>query len=348
MDKTLNIPEVSVIMPVYNGGSYLNAAIDSVLSQTYMDFELILINDGSTDDSFSIIKSYKDPRIIVVNNEENIRLIATLNKGIKLAKGKYIIRMDCDDICHPNRFMLQVAFMNNNEDIGASGCFFNLLVNGRKVKMDSPLTPEEIDCFLIFNSPLAHPTAIIRRSVLTQHQLNYTSGYLHAEDYFLWSQLNKYSKLANIPHYLLDYRVHTQQVTKLAEAGQEKYNALLKIRAEQLHNLRISFTDTELSIHQQISDGSGLKSPSDIDIAETWLLRIVKHNHHIQALNSAYLNKIVIERWIRLCIATLGLRKGFFRAIKSDIYTKGNLPMQLKYQLFHSFYKSFRRKRATV
>ena len=344
MDNNIKRPEVSVIMPVFNGEKYLRSAIDSVLSQTFTNFEFIIINDGSTDDSLSIITSYKDKRIIVINNEKNIQIIETLNKGIALAKGAYIIRMDCDDVCRKNRFALQVAFMNKHTDIGASGCYFNLLLNNKRVKMDSPLTTDEINCFLIFNSPIAHPTAIIRTDALNKNQLQYSKEYLHAEDYFLWSQINKNAKLANIPHYLLDYRVHSHQITKLADSGDEKHTSLLKVRAIQLIDFGIGFTEKELLIHHKISDGSGVNSKEEIDIAEVWLLRLLKHNLQVKRLNNDYLKKIIIERWIRLCIATTGLYNGFLRAIKSDIYVNNKLPLNIKYQLLFGFYKSIQRK----
>lgn len=344
MDNTMKEPKVSVLMPVFNGEKYLREAIDSVLKQTFINFEFIIINDGSTDDSLAIIKSYTDNRIIIINNDENLQIIETLNKGIALSKGEYIIRMDCDDKCKKNRFELQVDFMDKNLDIGASGCYFNLLLKDKTVKMDSPVSPNEINCFLLFNSPIAHPTAIIRKKILFQNKINYSKDYLHVEDYFLWSEINKYSKLANIPYYLLDYRVHPNQITKLANSGNEKHFSLLKVRAIQLTNLGIDFTQEELSIHHTISDGTILKSKEAIDLAEAWLLRLLKYNLQTQKLNNDYLKKIILERWVRLCINTLGFRNGFFRAMQSDIYNNHKLTLTIRYQLLKSFYKSFVRK----
>jgi glycosyltransferase involved in cell wall biosynthesis len=344
MDNTMKQPKVSVIMPVFNGEKYLRVAIDSVLKQTFINFEFIIINDGSTDDSLAIIKSYTDNRIVIINNEKNLQIIETLNRGIEISKGEYIIRMDCDDKCKKNRFELQVDFMNKNPDIGASGCYFNLLLNNKTVKMDSPVSPNEIDCFLLFNSPIAHPTAIIRKSVLIKNKIHYSKKFLHVEDYFLWSEINKYSKLANIPHYLLDYRVHSHQVTKLADSGNEKKLSLLKVRAIQLANLGIDFTQEELLIHHTISDGTILKSKEEIDLSEAWLLRLLKYNLQAQKLNNDYLKKIILERWIRLCINTFDFYNGFFRAMQSDIYNNHKITSTIRYQLLKSFYKSFVRK----
>ena len=115
---------VTVLMPVYNGEMYLREAIDSILHQTFTDFEFLIINDGSTDNSETIILSYDDSRIRYEKNDSNLKLIATLNKGIELAKGKYIVRMDADDISIPDRIEKQVAFLEKNPDVGICGSWF--------------------------------------------------------------------------------------------------------------------------------------------------------------------------------------------------------------------------------
>ncbi len=114
-------PKVTVLMPVYNAEKYLKTAIESILKQTFSDFELLIINDGSTDGSEEIIRSFNDKRIRLFNNEQNLGIIKTLNKGLNLAKGEYIIRMDADDISLPDRLELQVKYMEENPGIGISG-----------------------------------------------------------------------------------------------------------------------------------------------------------------------------------------------------------------------------------
>ena len=156
-------PKVTVLMPVYNGKKYLRDAMDSILSQNYTDFEFLIINDGSADDSQKIIDSYSDKRIRSLNNEKNIGLVKTLNKGMDAAKGEYIVRMDCDDVSLKNRLSVQVLFMECQPSLGASGSFYYLLLNGKKAVADFPQSREEIECFMVFNSPIAHPSAIIRK-----------------------------------------------------------------------------------------------------------------------------------------------------------------------------------------
>ena len=115
------MPKITVLMPVYNGEKYLRESVDSILNQTFTDFELLIINDGSTDSSMEILNSYSDSRIRIVTNEVNLRLIKTLNKGIDLATGEYIARMDCDDIADPKRLEIQLQYMEKHPDVAVCG-----------------------------------------------------------------------------------------------------------------------------------------------------------------------------------------------------------------------------------
>src|SRR5690606_5902322 len=158
----------SVILPAYNAELYLREAIDSVLTQTFNDFELIVLNDGSIDQTENIILSYDDSRIIYVKNEQNLGLIGTLNKGMALAKGKYIARMDADDICFPERFEKQVAFLENNKEYiicGTSAYRFHNDILDRKA-FNVPLSDESIRVRLLFNSGFIHPSVMFRADIV--------------------------------------------------------------------------------------------------------------------------------------------------------------------------------------
>ena len=159
----MNMPMISVIMPVYNGEKYLCEAIDSILNQTYTDFEFIILNDGSTDKTEEIILSYDDPRIVYVKNETNLQIVKTLNKGIALAKGKYIARMDADDISLPERFEKQLKFMEQYPSIDVCGTWMRIIDKPKQV-WTYPEKHEEIKAQLLFNTPLSHPTLIIKKS----------------------------------------------------------------------------------------------------------------------------------------------------------------------------------------
>ena len=198
---------VSVLMPVYNADKYVFEAIWSILNQTYTDFEFIIINDGSTDNSEKIIQGFHDPRIVYVRNESNIRLVATLNKGIKMARGKYIMRMDADDISVADRIQEQVSFMEKNPDVGVCGSF--LSVFGTSIKPYISKRPEKDkdirNSLLVMNS-LGHPNVMIRKSVMIDNNIWYDEKFYRMEDWGLWVSLMPYCKFYNIQSSLLHYR----------------------------------------------------------------------------------------------------------------------------------------------
>lgn len=337
-------PKVTVLMPVYNGEKYLRDAIDSILSQNYTDFEFLIINDGSTDYSQKIIDSYSDNRIRSLRNEKNIGLVNTLNKGFDAAQGEYIVRMDCDDISLKDRLSVQVAFMDKNKTIGASGSYYYLLLNEKKAIADFPLNQEEMKCFMIFNCPIAHPTAIIRTNVIKENKLSYLSECIHAEDYDFWSQLSQYSDLANLSDVLLYYRVHHNQITGNASFSEDKNKTLNVIRLRHLKQMGLTPSETEMNIHHLISNGEKAENEDVIAQAEVWLKKIQTENKKNKKLDEAYLGKIILERWLRMCFNFYGGRKGFQCFLNSELYGLIKLPLKQKIEFFKNLYNSYKRK----
>lgn len=211
---------ISVLMPVYNGSDFLNEAIDSILNQTYSNFELIIIDDGSNDKSIDIIRSYKDQRIKLYQNENNKGLIYTLNKGLSLANGKYIARMDADDICLPNRLEVQINFLESNPEIAIlGGSFIYLNTNFEK---HFPLSDEKIRVLLLERTSFAHPCVVLRKSAIEEKKLSYDERYNFAEDYHLWTMASITNlKMANLDDVLIYYRQHTNQISS-AKFEQQK------------------------------------------------------------------------------------------------------------------------------
>ena len=203
---------VSVVMPVFNGEAFLREAIDSILAQSYRNFEFIIVNDGSTDSSAVIVKSYKDERIIYLENESNQGNAFSRNRGHSMAKGKYIIIQDCDDISLPHRIERQVAFMESHPDIGIAGSFIRVIELGREYVRTYPVNPAFIKAWLFFRNPIAQPSVIIRRSILTGHKLTHLKYF---EDFNLWYQASKVTDITNIPEVLVYYRFfETEQKQK--------------------------------------------------------------------------------------------------------------------------------------
>ncbi len=217
MDKNIGDPKVTVLMPVYNGAQYLHEAIDSILNQTFADFEFLIINDGSTDGSLDIIKSYNDNRIKLVNNETNLGIVETLNKGIKQARGKYIARMDCDDISMPERLEKQVKFLEVNPEISVVASHIILIdKNGKEFdywKQDMETrTVKEISHFLAIENCIAHPTVMMDRSVVSI--IGYNKRFKNSEDWALWLILIAAGyKIAKLDEIHLKYRIHTGSIS---------------------------------------------------------------------------------------------------------------------------------------
>lgn len=205
-------PRISVLMPVYNSEKYLKESIDSILNQTYNNFEFIIIDDGSTDKSNEIIKSYTDTRIRLIENKENLGLIKSLNKGILEVQTDYIARMDSDDISDLSRLEKQLKFMEENKEIGVCGT--NYKVIDQEFISNHPLKHVDIkEAFLHLGSVIAHPSVMIRTNVLKENNIKYDPRFQHMEDFRLWEQLLSLTQFANLAEPLLNYRRHENQIS---------------------------------------------------------------------------------------------------------------------------------------
>lgn len=242
------MPKISVVMSVYNGEKYLQEAIESILTQTYSDFEFIIIDDCSTDDSVNIIESYDDRRIRLIRNKHNLRLPASLNKGIKMATGKYIARMDADDISMPDRFDKQVTYMEAHSEVVASGGSFQAIdENGNNLYIHHSTTGEKLAKYCLMPSPMAHPTVMMRRDVIVANNLFYDEQYSSAQDYDLWQRINKKFKIDNLPDILLRYRIQSNSIS-VAKRQQQQDNTY-KIFS-QYSPVKVSYDEVMAIIHR--------------------------------------------------------------------------------------------------
>ena len=239
-------PLVTVLMPVYNGEKYLQPAIESILNQTFKDFEFLIINDGSTDNSENIILSFKDARIRYVKNEKNRQLIHTLNKGLQLSKGTFIARMDADDISLPQRLEKQIEILQNNKDIGVCGSWVKTIgINGGQI-FKYPIQQEAIEKILFFCCEMCHPVSIFRKSLIDQYGIKYRPDYYFIEDWKFWLELGKVTHFYNIPEVLFHYRMHETNITK---TGLKQLIAgTLKVRKENFNNIDLKIPN-DLMIH---------------------------------------------------------------------------------------------------
>lgn len=205
-------PKASVLMAVYNGEKYVPEAINSILSQSFTDFEFIIVDDGSTDRSLQIINSHQDPRVKVVRNPQNLGLTRALNIGLDLARGEFIARMDSDDVSLPERLARQVAYMDACPEVGVCGTWArDIDAQGSAVGIRETPVGRDLDRKYWIPSPIIHSSAMIRRSHLGE--LRYDQRIRYAQDFDLWLRLRAGHKLANLPEHLLLYRVHDDSIT---------------------------------------------------------------------------------------------------------------------------------------
>ena len=215
----MNVPAVSVILPAYNCEKFIGKAIQSVLQQTFTDFELIIINDGSTDNTGSIIQTFDDQRIVYLKNPGNQGLISTLNNAISYAKGKYIARMDGDDISLSERLAKQKVFLDQNENISVVASTIEF-INDQEEKTGiweldrQTITPTQIRRAILKQNCIAHPTVMMRSEIMKQ--LKYMDYQKNIEDYDLWLRLlNRGYKIAKLDEPLLLYRIHASSITSI-------------------------------------------------------------------------------------------------------------------------------------
>lgn len=235
-------PKVSILMPVYNAEKYISEAIDSILNQTFKDFEFIIINDGSSDRSEEIILSYNDARIIYNSHNQNRGYIPTLNEGIGLSKGIYIARMDNDDISMPFRIEKQVEFLNSHEEYGLIGTWAKI------INRDEIMQPcsDDMDIRLqqLKMNQFVHTSVMIRKSILDKYNLRYDEKYYATEDYDLWVKMSNYCKVGNLNEFLLNYRIHDEQMSFIHKNKQIENSNQIKIL--QIENyLGISLSEEE-------------------------------------------------------------------------------------------------------
>ena len=309
---------VTVLLPVYNGEEYLREAIDSILAQTYTDFELLIINDGSTDGTERIILSYTDPRIVYVKNEENIKLIASLNKGIDLAKGKYIAHMDADDVSLNNRLKKQIMYMEANPLIGLCGSYTQSLGLEQEIEIQYRLLNDEIKFKLFFDTHFPHPAAVIKKSVLTENNLYYEKEYIHVEDYVLWNKMANFTQLAIIPEVLVLKREHTAQVSVQYRDIQQKI--MSAYRKDLVVKLVPQLNDNDYTVYEKLIEGIYPSNKNDSTKLVLLLEKLVQGNNKLKIYNTTIFNTHFYNLAYSIVYNSAGLGYAVFSTYKNTIF----------------------------
>jgi len=273
-------PRITVIMPVYNNAPFLNEAIRSILSQSYRDFEFLIIDDGSTDGSREIIRSYQDERIRLVQNNSNLGISCSLNKGLDLARGEYVARMDGDDISRASRFGRQLSCFDANSNIGICGSWVRFFGNNRSFIGSYPIAPDCIKAYMLFN-------------------LGYDENIVAAQDFEFWRRCADCFDIVNLPDVLLDYRIHGKGLTARKRSISRKQ--LLAILSDSLLELDLDVSREDLLFHAEVGNGSGMFTINEIDAAEEWLINLIRVNRECKRYSEEGMLKAAAFVWFRIC-----------------------------------------------
>jgi glycosyltransferase involved in cell wall biosynthesis len=305
---------VSVILPAYNSGKYIYQSVSSVLNQSYSNLELIITDDGSTDDTKEIIQSFDDQRIRLIHHRENQGLIYSLNEAIHLSGGALIARMDADDICHPLRMEKQVNKFNGDPALGICGTGIKTF-GATSFNQYYPEQHDEIMAMMLFRCPFAHPTVMMRKNIILENALFYNPDFSHAEDYDLWQRAAFHTRFYNIREALLEYRVHPAQIS--TEKKDEQTGKALQIAIRQLETVGIKPGSEELKLHNNLMNSTPSATTEQLSALDRWLCRLLSETASKNLPYKAALKKLISELFLQQTARSgLGV-KGILTAIRS-------------------------------
>ncbi len=361
----MKTPKLSVVMANHNGQEFLKEAIESILNQTFDDFEFIIVDDFSKDNSLEIIKSYNDKRIVVIKNSSNLGLTKSLNTGLKIAKGEFIARMDSDDISEPDRFKKQLAFFEENSEYSVLGCYAQIINSkGSKVgELVNPIEDEEIkECLIIDNAMSPHGGLIIKKQALDDIG-GYDESILKSQDYDLLLKLSEKYKMHNLPEFLYRWRTHGKSISNASRDSQAYYKNLAQENAIKRRYAKMPVTDPSLAVlylcfdkvnidYRQIETFSKeihayvvYQSKNQRDrLRKINNITLVKMDRNIsESINKA--TKLIVEDWVLLTTNGYYISNEFSVAnlkkiIAFDIYSDVFIPKVFhhKFNTFNDFY----------
>jgi glycosyltransferase involved in cell wall biosynthesis len=273
-------PAISVIMPVYNAAKYLHESMSSILNQTFPDFELIIVNDGSTDDSRSVVMEFKDPRIQFFDNDINQGTAIVSNQGLAAAKGKYIALMDADDVAHPDRFEKQFQFLERNVKVGILGSA-SVYSNTNSIQYYS-LADQQLRMDMFFFYPFRNPTLMLRSDVIRKFALTFDPAFKYTLDYEFVSRLIAYTEAANLNDALLTYRVHTDQVSTVRRPLFLEHED--KVGLRMLAYLGIVLDEKEAEVYLRLR--RGLVTPEQFDKVACDVIQKIKRAKPVQQFSN--------------------------------------------------------------
>jgi glycosyltransferase involved in cell wall biosynthesis len=314
---------VSVVKAVYNGEKYLAEAIESVLGQTFSDFELIVVDDGSTDRTPECLQRFAalDPRIVALC-PGRVGFPGALNLGIERSRGEYIARFDADDISLPTRLEKQVAFMDANAEITAGGSAIEIFGDNRPSIMRFPSAHGVIRTHLLFSCPLSHPTVILRKHELLRRDMWYRGEFGGVADYDMWCRLDRGGALlANMPDVLVRYRRHPSQISSADQSGQQRLAD--QVRRDQLNHYGIDASLGELEIHSALATWNYRSLTGCLDEVGRWLEKVESALARDPRFPIRALRDLLEAHWYAACRFNGNLRRPLIRTYAGCRFGRG-------------------------
>ncbi|RFS13400.1 glycosyltransferase [Emticicia sp. C21] len=299
------MPVVSVLMPVYNAERYVKEAINSILNQTFKDFELVVLNDASSDSSKEIILSFQDARIRYIENEHNRGLSFSRNRLLSEVTGEYIAWLDADDIAHPTRLEEEYRFLEEHSNHAMVASWARLIDSEGKPTgnyIKSYIPDEYLSALLLFVNYFVQSSVMLRKSQLPE--VHYRPEFPPTEDYELWVRVAAQHEVAILPKTLVDYRIHTTNISSLQQQKSEK--AVKLNHKMQLENLGILPSDEEVNLHYNIAFKKA-ENLAFLQLTADWLHRINQQNEISKRFEPKALHYILAHRWIKVCTSNKAL-----------------------------------------
>ncbi len=322
-------PKITVLMPTYKGARYLRETIDSVLAQTFRDFELLIINDCSPDNTDEIIASYRDSRIRYVKNKKNLGISGSSNYGFSIAEGKYIARQDHDDISAPSRLEKQFNYLEQHPETGVVGTGFKVFGSKRKTVI-YPENDADIKALLLFKMPLAHQTSMMRKEAFLKNNLKYDESYASSNDRKLWIDAMDFMQFHNLQEPLLKYRMYKgmTSVTK-RDRVLEEGKRLREILYKKL-GLKPTAEQKDIINTYLMQGRAHIKNKEVVIAIEEILREFLKANHKTKIFDEQAFEKVCGEYFFKRCLnySFYGHRsiKDFYRASPLAAFSDGIKP----------------------
>lgn len=276
----INSPLVSVILPVYNSEKYVYEALLSIVNQSYTNIEIIIVVNGTTDNSLTEISKIEDHRIKIIEIKEAIGLVRALNIGIEQSNGVYIARMDADDIAFKSKIQKQINFLEKNLNYGLCATWYEAAIktfDGPTFIRKNKVEDQDIKLKLLYQCHVCHPTVIIRKSLLDKFNLKYSLKFPHAEDYGLWVEMSDKTKFYTYPEVLFQYRHHDESISNVESDSQQQLS--LEIRKDYFKKIGCNFNIEEIKLYSRFVDGDFLISVSEIKSINSILTKLLTHSN---------------------------------------------------------------------